>query len=114
MGNPEWSESYFPAFSTMEACKKSFDEAGRYGYMIIKGTLREPLSALDCHLLLQKFGLVIDPDSDAPIFLPPGVRVQVKNPNGDTVRIFYMASSYQLERKDAGNTRGRMKDDIGI
>lgn len=65
---------YMPAFTDKEKCRAFFTMIGRRNFMIIKGDLAAFLNALDAHPMLADLGAVIDPDSDAPIEIPPHVR----------------------------------------
>lgn len=70
--------TYFPAFSTKDACKSHFDSANRDGYLIIKGDLRGALHSLDSHPMFSEWGLVINPTGQIYIGIPPHIRVRPK------------------------------------
>ena len=69
---------FLPAFTSLEACKKHFESAGRSEFIIIKGTLKDALSALDSHSFISSWGLVVNPDDSNSVGFPPHVRVQPK------------------------------------
>lgn len=69
---------FLPAFTSPEACKKHFESVGRAEFIIIKGTLRDALLALDAHSLIASWGLAVNPDDNNSVCIPPHVRVQPK------------------------------------
>ena len=69
---------FLPVFTSAEACTKHFEAAGRDGFPVIKGTLKDALASLDTHPVIAPWGVVVDPDSAASICIPPHVRVQPK------------------------------------
>ena len=68
---------YFPAFTTFEACHAHFTALQREGFLIIKGTLKGILSAMERDVLTHEWGVVIDPDSEF-VAIPPTIRVTPK------------------------------------
>ena len=66
---------YYPAFTSKAACNRFLASIGRYGFPIIEGDLRTLLDSLDSHEALTPLGVVIDPHTENPIAIDPGVRV---------------------------------------
>ena len=66
---------HYPAFTSKAECNRFLASIGRYGFPIIEGDLRTLLDSLDSHELLTSLGVVIDPRSEHPIAIDPGVRV---------------------------------------
>ncbi len=65
---------HFPAFSSKKKCADFLLAMGRKDFMIIKGDLISLLDSLNAHPLLQKFGVVIDPNSDLSVAIDPQIR----------------------------------------
>lgn len=76
LSNKESPIHYYPAFSSAKGCQTFFPAIGREAFMIIEGDLQSLLKSLDVHEMLKQCGAVIDPHSDAPIALPPNIRVE--------------------------------------
>ena len=66
---------HYPAFTSKAECNRFLAAIGRYGFPIIEGDLRTLLDSLDSHEALTPLGVVIDPRSQDPIAIDPGVRV---------------------------------------
>ena len=66
---------HYPAFTSKAACNRFLASIGRYGFPIIEGDLRTLLDSLDSHEALTPLGVVIDPHTENPIAIDPGVRV---------------------------------------
>ena len=66
---------HYPAFTSKAACNRFLASIGRYGFLIIEGDLRTLLDSLDSHEALTPLGVVIDPHTENPIAIDPGVRV---------------------------------------
>ena len=66
---------HYPAFTSKAACNRFLASIGRYGFPIIEGDLRTLLDSLDSHEALTPLGVVIDPHTETPIAIDPGVRV---------------------------------------
>ncbi len=77
MKNTALEGIYFPAFTTFEACHAHFTALQREGFLIIKGTLKGILSAMERDVLTHEWGVVIDPDSEF-VAIPPTIRVTPK------------------------------------
>ena len=66
---------HYPAFTSKAECNRFLAAIGRYGFPIIEGDLRTLLDSLDSHEALTPLGVVIDPHTETPIAIDPGVRV---------------------------------------
>ena len=66
---------HYPAFTSKAECNRFLASIGRYGFPIIEGDLRTLLDSLDSHEALTPLGVVIDPHTETPIAIDPGVRV---------------------------------------
>ena len=66
---------HYPAFTSKAECNRFLASIGRYGFPIIEGDLRTLLDSLDSHEALTPLGVVIDPHTENPIAIDPGVRV---------------------------------------
>ena len=66
---------HYPAFTSKAECNRFLASIGRYGFPIIEGDLRTLLDSLDSHEVLVPLGVVIDPHTETPIAIDPGVRV---------------------------------------
>ena len=66
---------HYPAFTSKAECNRFLAAIGRYGFPIIEGDLRTLLDSLDSHEALTPLGVVIDPHTENPIAIDPGVRV---------------------------------------
>ena len=66
---------HYPAFTSKAECNRFLASIGRYGFPIIEGDLRTLLDSLDSHEVLVPLGVVIDPHSQKPIAIDPGVRI---------------------------------------
>ena len=66
---------HYPAFTSKAECNRFLASIGRYGFPIIEGDLRTLLDSLDSHEALAALGVVIDPHSESPIAIDPGVRI---------------------------------------
>ena len=66
---------HYPAFTSKAECNRFLASIGRYGFLIIEGDLRTLLDSLDSHEALTPLGVVIDPHTENPIAIDPGVRV---------------------------------------
>lgn len=69
---------FFPAFTSPDKCRTHFEAANRDGFLVIKGTVADALSALDTHPVIAAWGLVVDPGETGSVCVPPRVRVQPK------------------------------------
>ena len=78
LSSPGSNVLFFPAFTSLEACKQHFKSVGRDEFIVIKGTLKDALSALDSHPFISSWRLVVDPDDSNSVGIPPHVRVQPK------------------------------------
>lgn len=67
---------YYPVFLSKETCCNFLSAMGRAAFIIIEGNLKDALASLDTHPLLREFGLVVAPNSDAPIEIGPGIRAK--------------------------------------
>ena len=75
LSNHDNDLKHYPAFTSKAECNRFLAAIGRYGFLIIEGDLRTLLDSLDSHEALASLGVVIDPQSDNPIAIDPGVRV---------------------------------------
>ena len=75
LSNHDNDLQHYPAFTSKGECNRFLAAIGRYGFPIIEGDLRTLLDSLDSHEALVPLGVVIDPQSDNPIAIDPGVRV---------------------------------------
>ena len=75
LSNRENDLQHYPAFTDKASCNRFLAAIGRQGFPIIEGDLRTLLDSLDSHELLVSLGVVIDPQSDHPVAIDPGVRV---------------------------------------
>ena len=75
LSNHDNDLQHYPAFTSKAECNRFLAAIGRYGFLIIEGDLRTLLDSLDSHEALVSLGVVIDPQSDNPIAIDPGVRV---------------------------------------
>ena len=75
LSNRDNDLKHYPAFTSKAECNRFLAAIGRYGFPIIEGDLRTLLDSLDSHEALASLGVVIDPQSDNPIAIDPGVRV---------------------------------------
>jgi hypothetical protein len=75
LSNHDNDLKHYPAFTSKAECNRFLAAIGRYGFPIIEGDLRTLLDSLDSHEVLMPLGVVIDPQSDNPIAIDPGVRV---------------------------------------
>ena len=75
LSNRDNDLKHYPAFTSKAECNRFLAAIGRYGFPIIEGDLRTLLDSLDSHEALASLGVVIDPQSDDPIAIDPGVRV---------------------------------------
>ncbi len=75
LSNHENHLRHYPAFTSKPECNRFLAAIGRQGFLIIEGDLRTLLDSLDSHEALVPLGVVIDPHSDHPIAIDPGVRV---------------------------------------
>lgn len=66
----------FPAFTDPSGLKAHMSMIGCVRYPVIKGNLKGVLDSLDAHPLLRSWGVVVDPQAEAPVELPPLLRVQ--------------------------------------
>ena len=66
---------HYPAFTSKAECNRFLASIGRYGFLIIEGDLRTLLDSLDSHEALTPLGVVIDPHTENPIAIDPGVRI---------------------------------------
>ena len=75
LSNHDNDLKHYPAFTSKAECNRFLAAIGRYGFPIIEGDLRILLDSLDSHEALASLGVVIDPQSDNPIAIDPGIRV---------------------------------------
>ena len=75
LSNHDNDLQHYPVFTSKGECNRFLAAIGRYGFPIIEGDLRTLLDSLDSHEALTPLGVVIDPQSDNPIAIDPGVRV---------------------------------------
>ena len=75
LSNRDNDLKHYPAFTSKAECNRFLAAIGRYGFPIIEGDLRTLLDSLDSHEARASLGVVIDPQSDNPIAIDPGVRV---------------------------------------
>ena len=75
LSNRDNDLKHYPAFTSKAACNRFLASIGRYGFPIIEGDLRTLLDSLDSHEALTPLGVVIDPHTENPIAIDPGVRV---------------------------------------
>ena len=75
LSNHDNDLKHYPAFTSKAECNRFLIALGRYGFPIIEGDLRTLLDSLDSHKLLTSLGVVINPQSNVPIAIDPGVRV---------------------------------------
>ena len=75
LSNHDNDQKHYPAFTSKAECNRFLASIGRYGFPIIEGDLRTLLDSLDSHEALASLGVVIDPQSDNPIAIDPGIRV---------------------------------------
>ena len=75
LSNRDNDLQHYPAFTSKAACNRFLASIGRYGFPIIEGDLRTLLDSLDSHEALTPLGVVIDPHTENPIAIDPGVRV---------------------------------------
>ncbi len=76
LSNHENDLRHYPAFTSKADCNRFLAAIGRYGFPIIEGDLRTLLDSLDSHEALTPLGVVIDPQSNHPIAIDPGIRVK--------------------------------------
>lgn len=69
---------FFPAFSNPADLESHVAAIGGKEHLVIKGDLKGVLDLLDSHLLIRDWGVVIDPNSQDSVGIPPHVRVQPK------------------------------------
>ncbi len=69
---------YMPAFFSAEALVRHYDSHDLVPGVIIKGNLKGMLSALDSVPEIRNWGVMIDPDSETSVGLPPRLRVRPK------------------------------------
>lgn len=75
LSNHDNDLKHYPAFTSKAECNRFLASIGRYGFPIIEGDLRTLLDSLDSHEALTPLGVVIDPHTENPIAIDPGVRV---------------------------------------
>ena len=75
LSNRDNNLKHYPAFTSKAECNRFLAAIGRYGFPIIEGDLRTLLDSLDSHEALTPLGVVIDPHTENPIAIDPGVRV---------------------------------------
>ena len=75
LSNHDNDLKHYPAFTSKAECNRFLAAIGRYGFPIIEGNLRTLLDSLDSHEALTPLGVVIDPHTESPIAIDPGVRV---------------------------------------
>ena len=75
LSNHDNDLKHYPAFTSKAECNRFLAAIGRQGFPIIEGDLRTLLDSLDSHEALTALGVVIDPQSEHPIAIDPGVRV---------------------------------------
>ena len=75
LSNRDNDLQHYPAFTSKAECNRFLASIGRYGFLIIEGDLRTLLDSLDSHEALTPLGVVIDPHTENPIAIDPGVRV---------------------------------------
>ena len=76
LSNRENDLQHYPAFTDKASCNRFLAAIGRQGFPIIEGDLRTLLDSLDSHEMLVSLGVVIDPQSDHPVAIDPGVRAK--------------------------------------
>lgn len=69
---------YMPAFTNAEKLMSHYAAHGLVAGAIINGTLGDLLDSLDSHPFIKQWGVVIDPDSENAIEIPPNIRVTAK------------------------------------
>lgn len=74
LSNRENDLQHYPAFTSKAECNRFLASIGRQGFLIIEGDLRTLLDSLDSHPALTPLGVVIDPQTDHPIAIGPGIR----------------------------------------
>ncbi len=73
--HPKIDNAFYPAFTSAKLCQAHFTNAGRQGFMIIKGTLESLLNSLDTLENVTECGVFIY-DKKKNVVLPPNLRVQ--------------------------------------
>lgn len=58
---------FFPAFINKKSCFEFLSAMGRKKFMVIEGDLQHALESLNSHPAFEKFGLVIDPNSNITV-----------------------------------------------
>ena len=74
LSNRENDLQHYPAFTGKAECNRFLASIGRQNFPIIEGDLRSLLDSLDSHPALAPLGVVIDPQTPAPVALDPGIR----------------------------------------
>ena len=74
LSNRENHLQHYPAFTRKPECNRFLASIGRQNFLIIEGDLRSLLDSLDSHPALAPLGVVIDPQTPAPVALDPGIR----------------------------------------